>query len=237
MSLLQQLNEDKRLGKKHIALLIDPEKINHFDFNLLGQKIIDSPISLILIGGSYEEKHSIDELILRIKLKINLPIIIFPGHPSQISKNADAILFLSLISGRNPDFLIDHHVNSISILDKINLEIIPTSYILIGKNNNSNTEKISKTIPLDEKNVPKIVDTAIAGMYLGQQFTYLEAGSGAKTPISLEIIKSVSDKIKNPIFVGGGIKSMSHIQQNFDNGADVVVIGNSFENNLDFFIS
>jgi phosphoglycerol geranylgeranyltransferase len=237
MNLLQQLIDDKRLGKKHIALLLDPEKINLFDFNLLGQKIINSPISMILIGGSYVEKHSIEDLIYRIKLIINLPIIIFPGHPSQISKNADAILFLSLISGRNSDFLIEHHVNSISILEKTNLEVIPTSYILIGKNNNSNTEKISKTIPLDEKNVPKIVNTAIAGMYLGQKLTYLEAGSGAKTPISLEIIKSVCDKIKNPIFVGGGIKSMSHIQQNFDNGADVVVIGNSFEENINFFNS
>jgi phosphoglycerol geranylgeranyltransferase len=237
MSLLDQLIEDKRFGKKHIALLLDPEKINFFDFKVLCQKIIDSPISLILIGGSYEEKNTINDLILKIKLKINLPIIIFPGHPSQISKNADAILFLSLISGRNPDFLINHHVNSVPLLEETCLEVIPTSYLLIGKKNNSKTQELSKTYPLDEDYIEKIVNTALAGKFLGQQITYLEAGSGAKIPISLEIIKAVKNKINLPIFVGGGIKNMNHIQQNFESGADVVVIGNSFEKNINFFNS
>ncbi|MFY7811881.1 MAG: geranylgeranylglyceryl/heptaprenylglyceryl phosphate synthase [Flavobacterium sp.] len=235
MKLLERLINDKRQGKKNIALLLDPEKINILDIDYLTQKVLDSPISFILIGGSYIEKNSIDQLVLQIKLKIKLPIFIFPGHPSQISNNADAILFLSLISGRNPDFLIEHHVNSIPILEKTNLEIIPTSYLLIGSNNKSSVEKLSKTSPLDENNFQKIIDTALAGLYLGHQITYLEAGSGANVPISMSIIKAVSNKINNPIFVGGGIKNILQIQQNFDNGADVVVIGNSFENNMNFF--
>jgi phosphoglycerol geranylgeranyltransferase len=237
MNFLQQLKENKKLGIKQIALLLDPEKFNFFDFEYLSKKISEAPISYLLIGGSYEPSRSIDEIFLKLKSKLNLPLIIFPGHPSQISKHADAILFLSLISGRNPDYLIEHHINSVSILDKTKLEIIPTSYLLIGSNNNSNVEKISKTKPLDQFNVQLIVDTARAGLFLGQQITYLEAGSGAANPIPNNVIKAVSKNNSNPIFVGGGIKNMAHIQNFFDNGADVVVIGNSFEKNLNFFNS
>jgi phosphoglycerol geranylgeranyltransferase len=237
MSLLTKIIQDKNKGKKNIALLLDPEKLDSNNFESYCKSISKTPVSILLIGGSYVESNSIDFWVKLLKLYLKLPIYIFPGHPSQISSFADGILFLSLLSGRNPDYLIDYHVKAIPILEKTNLEIISTSYLLIGEENQSSIAKISKTKPMDSKNIINIIHTALAGKYLGHEIIYLEAGSGAKVPVSLEIIQKISENIKNPIFVGGGIKDINHIQEVFKAGADVVVIGNSFENNINFFNS
>ncbi|PKP18129.1 MAG: geranylgeranylglyceryl/heptaprenylglyceryl phosphate synthase, partial [Bacteroidetes bacterium HGW-Bacteroidetes-23] len=160
---------------------------------------------------------------------------LFPGNPSQISTFADGILFLSLLSGRNPDYLIEHHVNAVSLLKNTSLEIISTGYILIESGSETAVERISKTKPLDRNNVEYVCQTAKAGEYLGNKLIYLEAGSGAKLAVPLEMIKAVSQEISIPLIVGGGIRSQKAIQDAFDAGADLVVIGTAFENDTNFF--
>jgi putative glycerol-1-phosphate prenyltransferase len=200
-------------------------------------KINQSPATHIFVGGSLVLNDRIDDLILKIKQNCSLPILLFPGNPSQISGLADGILFLSLISGRNPDYLIEHQVNAVPLLKKTNLEIISTGYMLIDGGNETAVAKVSQTKPLDAKNSDYIVQTAQAGELLGNKMIYLEAGSGALNPIASEIIEKVSKNIQIPLIVGGGISDQATIQKAFDSGADMVVIGTAFENNLNFFDS
>jgi putative glycerol-1-phosphate prenyltransferase len=181
------------------------------------------------------QNNILDELISKIKQNCNLPIVLFPGNPSQISNQADAILFLSLISGRNPDYLIEHQVNAVPILKKTNLEIISTGYILIESGAETAVERVTKTTPLVRNNPEYILQTAQAGEMLGNKLIYLEAGSGADYAVSKEIIKLVSQNIEIPLLVGGGIIDLQGIQKAYDSGADMVVIGTAFENDINFF--
>jgi putative glycerol-1-phosphate prenyltransferase len=202
---------------------------------LLIEKINQSPATHIFIGGSLVETNFLDELILKIKENCILPIVLFPGNPSQISDKADAILFLSLISGRNPDFLIELQVKAAPILKKTQLEIISTGYILIESGAETAVERVSKTRPLDRNNLKLALATAQAGEMLGNKLIYLEAGSGAKLAVPLEMIQLISDNIEIPLLVGGGIIDLQGIQKAYDSGADLVVIGTAFENDLNFF--
>ncbi|RZJ73885.1 geranylgeranylglyceryl/heptaprenylglyceryl phosphate synthase [Flavobacterium sp.] len=234
---MQKLYNDilsaKSQRKKLLAILLDPDKIDWENLDFLIEKLCDSPATHIFIGGSRVFTDRIDELIVEIKDRCRLPIILFPGNPSQISHEADGILFLSLLSGRNPDFLIGHHVNAATILKNSNLEIIPTGYLLIESQSETAVAKVSGTNPLSDKN--EIISTALAGQMLGKKLIYLEAGSGAKNAVLPEIIASVSQNLDIPLIVGGGIKSKSGIDIAYENGADLVVIGTSFENDLNFF--
>ncbi|MEO8515387.1 MAG: geranylgeranylglyceryl/heptaprenylglyceryl phosphate synthase [Flavobacterium sp.] len=225
----------KKNNQKLLAILLDPDKIEMNTIGALIDKINESPATHIFIGGSIVEVNIIDELILRLKEKTKLPIILFPGNPSQISKEADAILFLTLLSGRNPDYLIEHQVNAVPILKKTNLEVISTGYILIESGTQTAVERVSKTEPLDRLNVDYVVETAQAGEYIGNKLMYLEAGSGAKNSVPLGMIKKVSDNIKIPLIVGGGIRTKTEIQVAYIAGADLVVIGTAFENDSNFF--
>lgn len=198
-------------------------------------KINQSPATHVFVGGSLVETNQIDSLINIVKQNCNLPILLFPGNPSQISKYADGILFLNLISGRNPEYLIEHQVNAVPIIEKTNLEIISTGYILVESGKTTAVERISKTKPLDRNNIDYVCQTAKAGEYMGNKLIYLEAGSGAEKPIPLEMIKSVSNKINIPLIVGGGIRTKKGIENAFKAGADLVVIGTAFENNPNFF--
>lgn len=220
---------------KLLAILLDPDKIVWDNMEKLIKKIIKSPATHIFIGGSLVENNILDDLIIRLKQKINLPIVLFPGNPSQISNKADAILFLSLISGRNPDYLIEHQVNAVPILRKTKLEIISTGYILIESGGETAVSKVSQTKPLDRNNSDYVMQTAQAGEMLGNKLIYLEAGSGAKQAVPLEMIKKVSNNIDIPLIVGGGIIDLHGIQNAYNAGADLVVIGTAFENNADFF--
>lgn len=222
-------------NEKLLAILIDPDKIDFKNLDFQIHKINQSPATHILIGGSIVLNDVLDELILKIREKCNLPIILFPGNPSQISKYADGILFLNLISGRNTDYLIGHQVEAVPILRKTNLEIISTGYILIESGSETAVEKVSKTKPIDSKNIELAKNTALAGEMLGNKLIYLEAGSGAKNPVPIEMIKDISENINIPLIVGGGIKDLNGIQNAYNAGADMVVIGTAFENNLDFF--
>jgi phosphoglycerol geranylgeranyltransferase len=222
-------------NEKLLAILLDPDKIDLVNAGILIKKINQSPATHIFIGGSLVENNILDELISKIKDDCDLPIVLFPGNPSQISDQADAILFLTLISGRNPDYLIEHQVKAVSILKQTNLEVISTGYILIESGTQTAVERVSKTTPLARNNPEYILQTAQAGELLGNKLIYLEAGSGANIAVPKEIIKLVSQNIEIPLIVGGGIIDLQGIQNAFDSGADLVVIGTAFENNIDFF--
>jgi len=231
----QEIVQAKSDNRKLIAILLDPDKIVLNNLPTLIEKIQLSPATHVFVGGSSVSNQIMDTLIQRLKEKVTLPIILFPGNPSQISEHADAILFLSLISGRNSDYLIEHQVNAVPLLKKTTLEIISTGYILIESGSETAVEQVSKTKPLDRNNSDYVCQTALAGTYLGHQLIYLEAGSGAKLPVPLEMIQKVVTAISVPLLVGGGIRSHKEIQDAFDYGADLVVIGTAFENNPNFF--
>lgn len=233
--LYDQILKAKTKNEKLLAILLDPDKIIWENLERLVSKINQSPASHIFIGGSLVENNIIDKLIVTIKQKCHLPIVLFPGNPSQISNEADGILFLSLISGRNPDYLIEHQVKAAPILKQTQLEIISTGYILIESGSETAVERISKTKPIDRNNHELALNTALAGEMLGSKLIYLESGSGAKQTVPLKMIQLVSQNIVIPLIVGGGITDFRKIQQAYDFGADMVVIGTAFENDLDFF--
>lgn len=235
MQFYNQILQSKAQNQKLLAILIDPDKIDLSIIDTLSQKINQSPATHVFIGGSSFDGNYLDEIIIKLKSKISLPILLFPGNPSQISDKADAILFLSLISGRNSDYLIGHQVNAVPILNKTNLEIISTGYLLIESGKQTAVEQVSQTKPLSKKNPEYILQTAQAGEMLGNKLIYLEAGSGADLSVPKEIISLVAQNINIPLVVGGGIRSLSEIEKAHAAGADIVVIGTAFENDNDFF--
>ena len=227
---------EAKSGKQQLlAILLDPDKL---DLNSIGSvisKINKSTATHILVGGSSYEGDHLNEFIIAIKSKTSLPILLFPGHSSQISAEADGVLFLQLLSGRNPDYLIENQIEAVPILEKTNLEIISTGYILIESGGETAVERVSKTKPLDRNNIDYVAQTAKAGEMIGNKLIYLEAGSGAKTAVPLEMISSVSKRISIPLIVGGGIRSKIAIDDAFKAGAAMVVIGTAFENDNNFF--
>ncbi len=235
LTIRQQILEAKSNGQKLLAVLLDPDKIVLENLNYLIDKINQSPATHIFVGGSIVQNNILEELIAVLKQKTNLPVILFPGDPSQISPKADGILFLSLLSGRNPDYLIAYQVQAAPILKKTNLEVISTGYILIESGNETAVARVSKTKPLSRENLDLVLATAQAGEMLGNQLIYLEAGSGAKQPVPTEMIELISQNIEIPVIVGGGIVDLQGIQSAYKAGADLVVIGTAFENNSHFF--
>ena len=234
-NIYHEILQAKKANKKLLAILLDPDNVDLQNIKSLISKIKQAPATHIFIGGSLVLNNSIDQIISELKKEIQLPILLFPGNPSQISNEAHGILFLSLLSGRNPDFLIEHQVKAAPILKKTNLEIISTGYILIESGNKTAVASVSKTIPLPRHNDEIAVDTSLAGEFLGNKLIYLEAGSGAKLPVPLETISLVAKNISIPLIVGGGITNFDGINEAFLAGADLVVIGTAFENNPNFF--
>ena len=234
-TIYNQILQAKAESRKLLAILLDPDKIDLNNIETLVQKINQSPATHFFVGGSLVQNNILDDLILKIKENCHLPVVLFPGNPSQISDKADAILFLSLISGRNSDYLIEYQVNAVPILNKTNLEIIPTGYILIESGAETAVERVSKTKPLNRNNPEYILQTAQAGEMLGNKLIYLEAGSGAKFSVPKETITLVSQNIKIPLIVGGGIVDLEGITNAYNAGADLVVIGTAFEKNSNFF--
>jgi phosphoglycerol geranylgeranyltransferase len=231
----QEIVKSKADKKKLLAILLDPDKIVWRDLDNLILKINQSPASHVFIGGSLVESNRIDELIIRLKQNVNLPIVLFPGNPSQISNEADAILFLSLLSGRNPDYLIGHQVIAAPILKQSDLEIISTGYILIESGNETAVARVSKTNPVARRNGDLVLATAQAGEMLGNKLIYLEAGSGAQQAVPFEMIALVAQNLEIPLIVGGGIVDLQGIQKAYAAGADLVVIGTAFEKDFNFF--
>ncbi|KAF2334278.1 phosphoglycerol geranylgeranyltransferase [Flavobacterium daemonense] len=235
LNIHQQILDAKKNGQKLLAILLDPDKIVLENLDHLVLKINQSPATHIFVGGSIVETSILEELIAQLKEKTNLPVVIFPGDPSQISPQADAILFLSLLSGRNPDYLIEYQVQAAPILKKTNLEVISTGYILIESGNETAVARVSKTKPLNRENFDLVLATAQAGEMLGNKLMYLEAGSGAKNAVPLKMIQLIAQNIEIPIIVGGGIVDLHGIQNAYKAGADLVVIGTAFENDSHFF--
>ena len=235
LTIRQQIVEAKSNGQKLLAVLLDPDKIVLENLKHLIDKINQSPATHIFVGGSIVQNNILEELISQLKQKTSLPVILFPGDPSQISPKADGILFLSLLSGRNPDYLIEYQVQAAPILKKTNLEVISTGYILIESGNETAVARVSKTKPLSRENLDLVLATAQAGEMLGNQLIYLEAGSGARQPVPAEMIKLISENVEIPIIVGGGIVDLYGIEKAYSAGADLVVIGTAFENDSHFF--
>ncbi len=220
-------------GKKLLAILLDPDKLDEDQLFDLIPKINNSSVDLVFIGGSTVPKKATEVLVQNLKKRTTIPLILFPGHFEQITPHADGLLFLSLLSGRNPEYLVGQQVNAVPLIENTDLEVIPTGYILIDGGKNTAVQRVSKTQPIAAENIEEISRTAVAGMYMGNKLIYLEAGSGALHPISAEIIRSVKKRISTPVIVGGGIRSVSALQEAYDNGADLVVIGTAFEENSD----
>jgi len=219
----------KELNQKQLCVLIDPDK---FEENKAEEFLNDLPqdISHIFVGGSTVEANKTEKTVRAIKYFSNLPIIIFPGDYTQITEKADGILFLSLLSGRNPEYLIDQQIKSVDKLKNSYLEIIPTGYILIDGGKECAVQRISNTLPIAQNNVQLIVNTALAGQYSGKKLIYLEAGSGAINHVSFEIIREVKNVLSIPLIVGGGIKNSFQLENIYNAGADIVVVGTAFEN-------
>lgn len=235
ITIYQNIRDAKSRKQKLLAILLDPDKLDLNSIDRLISKINQSPATHIFVGGSSFEGNHLDEIIIRLKSKIQLPILLFPGNPSQISAEADGILFLMLLSGRNPDYLVEHQINAVPILEKTTLEILSTGYILIESGAETAVERVSQTKPLSKENIEYIAQTAKAGEFIGNKLLYLEAGSGALNAVSIEIIKTVSERISIPLLVGGGIRSKTQIDEAYSAGADLVVIGTAFENDINFF--
>ncbi len=221
--------------KKLLAVLIDPDKFTLNKTKSFIIKVNQSIATHIFVGGSIVDSDATGILISEIKKYTNLPIILFPGDVTQISEKADALLFLSLISGRNPEYLIGKQVKAVSKLKNTSLEVIPTGYVLIEGGKVTSTQKVTDTKPLLRKNIKNIVDTTKAGEFLGMKLMYLEAGSGASQPLNNEIIRSVKNALHIPVIVGGGIKNKAQLSAAYGAGADLVVIGTAFEEDETFF--
>ena len=226
-------------GKRSLAILIDPEKFSSFEGYRVNKTAfakayiekLPSQTATLLVGGSTDLYNKTNEVVNLLKDNCNLYVILFPGGSSQLSERADGILFLSLLSGNNPEYLIGQQVKAASRLKKMQLKIIPTGYLLIDGGQTSAVARVSNTKPLKQSNIDLIVNTALAGQYLGMQCIYLEAGSGAKKAVNTDVISAVKAAINIPLIVGGGIRCKEKMNQVYAAGADMVVIGTAFEEN------
>jgi phosphoglycerol geranylgeranyltransferase len=232
-NLLNDLYERKANSKKSFAVLIDPDKVNLDNFSNLLKLCIEYNVDYIFVGGSLITDYVMHEVIAAIKSQTSIPVILFPGNSLHIDNQADAILLLSLISGRNPEFLIGQHVISAPILRKSGLEILSTGYMLIDSGRATTVSYISNTTPIPHDKPGIAACTAMAGEMLGLKLIYLDAGSGALNPVSPEMIAAVRQSVETPIIVGGGINSIQKAKNALSAGADVIVVGNGIEQNVD----
>lgn len=229
--LYQHFLNNKQQGKKSLAVLIDPDKVDSNKIELLVTIAIDAKVDYLLVGGSLIISSNLDECIQQIKSLCDIPVILFPGSPAQVSKYADALLYLSLVSGRNAELLIGQHVVSAPFVKKSGLEIMPTGYMLVDGGAPTTVSYISNATPLPSDKNEIALCTAMASEMLGMKLIYMDAGSGAKRPITESMIEMVSANIEVPLIVGGGITDPEKAYLNCKAGADVIVVGNSIEKN------
>lgn len=221
----------KRISEKGAAylILIDPDKLDGEKLACFAEHCQSCGVDGFLIGGSLMMNGDLTNTIDIIKKNSELPAIIFPGGVDQISSNADAILYISLISGRNADQLIGKHVMAAPMIRKHNIEPVSTGYMLIESGSVTTAEYISGSKPIPRHKAEIAAATALAAEYMGMKFIYLEAGSGAKMPVPDEMVKAVSSYCSIPVIVGGGLRSPSDVKSKVANGASVIVTGNFFE--------
>jgi phosphoglycerol geranylgeranyltransferase len=234
MSVLSTLRHRHEQKKKSIAVLVDPDKVEdtsrllHF-INLASENCID----FFFVGGSLITSANLSHVVKLIKDNVNIPVVLFPGSAIQVDASADAILFLSLISGRNPELLIGQQVVAAPILKNTKLEIIPTGYMLINSGKLTSVAYVSNTMPIPDDKYSLAAGTAMAGEMLGLQTIYIDAGSGAEKEISARMIGAVRKSVSIPLVVGGGINSAQKAIAALEAGADMIVIGNALEKDPD----
>lgn len=223
------LSEKKRQGKKSFAVLVDPDKVNDEKMLRLIDLAVAAKVDYLLVGGSLVISNYLDECVQFIKRSCSIPVILFPGSPSQVCKYADALLYLSLISGRNAELLIGQHVISAPFVKNSGLEIMSTGYIVIDGGAPTTVSYISGAAPLPSDKNDIAMCTAMAGEMLGMKLIYMDSGSGAKRPINESMIEKVSQSISIPLIIGGGITDPEKAYLNCKSGADVIVVGNAIE--------
>jgi phosphoglycerol geranylgeranyltransferase len=237
MNVLNTLQERHKLGRKSIAVLIDPDKVEGTSdlihlINLASENCID----FFFVGGSLITTTNLSEVVRSIKENVSIPVILFPGNAMQIDSSADGILFLSLISGRNPEYLIGQQVVAAPVLKNTKLEIIPTGYMLVNSGKLTSVAYVSNTTPIPEDKYTLAACTAMAGEMLGLRSIYMDAGSGAEREISPKMIGAVRKVINVPLIIGGGINTPEKAVNALNAGADMIVIGNAVEKDPDLLI-
>jgi phosphoglycerol geranylgeranyltransferase len=232
---LDKLKSDSLIGRKRFSVLLDPDKAPK-DIILENwiKEINSSECSDILIGGSFISNGNVCSLVSKVKEHTDLPVVIFPGSPNQISEKADALLLLSLVSGRNADLLIGRHVEAAPRLMAVDLETIATAYLLVGDGPLTSAAYISQTLPIPSSKPELAVATVQAAILLGMKAVYIDAGSGAGHPIPEKLIKAVRNAVDVPLIVGGGITDFEGMELAWNAGADLVVLGTVLEKSLNF---
>jgi phosphoglycerol geranylgeranyltransferase len=225
----QQILDAQYNGRKMLAVLIDPDKVNESHLDKICSYSNKAEVDFFFVGGSLITNGDLEQTIIGIKNRSEIPVVIFPGSHQQVDEHADAILLLSLISGRNPDLLIGQHVTAAQKLKSSELEIIPTGYLLIDGGSMTTVQYVSGTAPIPTDKPEIAAYTALAGEQLGLKLIFTEAGSGAKFPVPAAVIKAIKREINIPLIVGGGIRTAEKAEEIFNAGADIVVVGNMFE--------
>lgn len=230
MQFYQKIVQTRAKHTKMLGVLIDPDKYTNNMLNSVIDYAQQTNVSFFLIGGSLVSKN-VNDTIHYIKEQSGLPVFLFPGNLLQLCDQADGILLLSLISGRNPEYLIGNHIHAAPFLRKSGMEIIPTGYMLVDTGKRTSVEYISNTLPIPNNKADIAIATAMAGEMLGMKLIYLEGGSGAQEPINTKIISEVKSNISIPLIVGGGIRNASQASEILSAGADCIIIGNAIESN------
>jgi phosphoglycerol geranylgeranyltransferase len=226
--MISQITKILPKSKKAIALLIDPDKTTEPKvLQALMELAVQAEINAILVGGSLVTNDKTDTVVCAIKDHFQGPVILFPGGINQLSRYADGILFLSLISGRNPEFLIGKQVLGAPLVKQMDLDVYPTGYMLIG--HTSSASYMSNTKPIPHDNIDIAVATALAGEMMGNQVIYMDAGSGAPQPITSQMIEKVKSAITIPLIIGGGLTNFDEAYNALEAGADMIVVGNVIE--------
>lgn len=233
LNIYDQLAARKKQQKKSFAVLIDPDKMRRDDMEKIIRLSIDAQVDYFFVGGSLVVINTVDENIQQIKAGCDIPVVLFPGAPSQVSRYADALLFLSLISGRNPELLIGQHVISAPMIRQSGLEVIPAGYMVIDGGAPTSVSYMANTSPIPSDKNDIALCTAMAGEMLGLKLIYMDAGSGAKKPVDESMIARVAQNISVPLVVGGGISTPEKARANCEAGADVIVVGNAIEKDID----
>lgn len=231
MKILQSLISRQEAKRKSLAVLIDPDKVEMRGITDLVKRYVDAKVDYFFVGGSLISGNNFFVLVEALRRQPEIPVIIFPGSNLHIHSDADGLLLLSLISGRNAELLIGQHVVAAPILKNSGLEILPTGYMLVESGKPTTVSYISNTLPIPSDKEDIAACTAMAGEMLGLKLIYLDGGSGALRPVPSRMISAVKRSVECPLIVGGGIKDPNAAEQAWEAGADVIVIGNGLEEN------
>ncbi len=229
MDILQTIIKKHHQRIKQLGILIDPDKYDPDNLKNTAEVAEVSGVDYFLVGGSLLTKYNMGSCIDIIKGQCNLPVLIFPGSMMQVEAGADALLMLSLISGRNPEMLIGNHVVAAPLIRQSGLEIIPTGYMLIESGKTTSVLYMSNTIPIPNDKTDIAFCTAMAGEMLGMQLIFMDAGSGASNHVPIEMVHAVRQNISLPLVVGGGIRTAEAAKEIWEAGADLIIIGNAAE--------